>query len=179
MAGSKPLSSDEVSRIVTLLSSPRDRALFVVGVYTGFRISELLSLKVKNCYQNGHVLERILVERRHMKGKRTSRAVPLHKEAICYLELYIESDWSSDRLIFDISRSQAHRIIKAAVDKAEIEGRVSTHSMRKTFAKRIYYALGKDLVNTQKAMGHASVSSTVAYLSFDQEEIDKAILGKI
>ncbi len=48
--------------------------------------------------------------------------------------------------------------------------------MRKTFARRVHEKLGKDLVKTQKAMGHRSINSTVSYLSFNEEEIDDAIL---
>lgn len=177
MAGSKPLSTEETAQIVKTLHKPRDQCLFILGLYTGFRISELLSLTASDCIQYGQVVKSIVVKRSNMKGKRASRSVPLHEEARCYLERYIESDWLGDRRIFDISRTTAHRIIKRAVESARIEGRVSTHSMRKTFAKRVYHALGKDLVNTQRAMGHASVSSTISYLNFDQDAIDKAILG--
>jgi hypothetical protein len=37
--------------------------------------------------------------------------------------------------------------------------------------------LNDDLVKTQRAMGHKHINSTVAYLSFVEEEIDAAILA--
>ncbi len=37
--------------------------------------------------------------------------------------------------------------------------------------------LGWDLVKTRSALGHKNASSTVSYLSFLEEEIDKAILA--
>ena len=49
--------------------------------------------------------------------------------------------------------------------------------MRKSYATKIYDLLGKDLVKTQRAMGHVNVSSTVKYLSFREEDIDDAILA--
>ncbi|MDQ3308839.1 MAG: hypothetical protein M3497_01790 [Gemmatimonadota bacterium] len=49
--------------------------------------------------------------------------------------------------------------------------------MRKTFANKVHVLLGRDLVKTQRALGHKNVSSTVSYLSFLEEEIDEAILA--
>ena len=56
-------------------------------------------------------------------------------------------------------------------------GKLGTHSMRKTFADRIYDRLDGDLAKTQKALGHKNINSTVQYLSFREEEIDEAILA--
>jgi integrase len=49
--------------------------------------------------------------------------------------------------------------------------------MRKTFANRMYDKLGHDLVKTQRALGHKNINSTVAYLSFREEDIAAAILA--
>ncbi len=56
-------------------------------------------------------------------------------------------------------------------------GNLGTHVMRKTFADRIYARLGRDLVKTQRALGHRCIESTAAYISFREEEIDEAILS--
>jgi integrase len=71
----------------------------------------------------------------------------------------------------------AYRILREATDKAKIAGKVATHSMRKTFAERMYTKLDKDLLKLQKALGHRDVNSTIAYLSFNQQDIDDAILS--
>jgi integrase len=54
---------------------------------------------------------------------------------------------------------------------------VGTHAMRKIFANRVYHQLNGDLVKTQRAMGHKNINSTMAYLSFVEDEIDQAILA--
>jgi hypothetical protein len=41
----------------------------------------------------------------------------------------------------------------------------------------MYERLHRDLVKVQRAMGHKNINSTVAYLSFREEEIDAAILA--
>jgi site-specific recombinase XerD len=49
--------------------------------------------------------------------------------------------------------------------------------MRKTFANKVYDALGHDLIKTQRALGHKNINSTACYLSFREEDIDAAILA--
>jgi site-specific recombinase XerD len=76
-----------------------------------------------------------------------------------------------------ISQVQAWRILHEAVTTNELTGKLGTHAMRKTFANRVYQQLNHDLVKTQRAMGHKNIYSTVAYLSFAEDEIDAAILA--
>lgn len=54
---------------------------------------------------------------------------------------------------------------------------IGTRTLRKTFARLIYSALNHDLVRTSYAMRHASVATTVKYLSFREEDVDLAILN--
>jgi excisionase family DNA binding protein len=63
------------------------------------------------------------------------------------------------------------------IELIELRGKVATHSMRKTFADRVYEALGRDIFRTQKALGHRNINSTVQYLSFKEQDIEAAILG--
>lgn len=161
----------------------RDRALFLLGLKTGFRISELLSLKVRNVCQGAQMKDRVFVARERMKGKSASRTVALHPDARQALQTWIEfAGLSEDDWLFrsqkggPISRRQALHVLHQVYDANELTGKLGTHSMRKTFAKRVHERLGNDLLKTQKAMGHARVDSTVAYLSFNESEIDEAIL---
>src|SRR5688572_3627310 len=84
MRGCRALSDDEVALVSKSFSgtyAARDKALFVLGVKSGFRISELLSLTVGDVWQHGQFVERVAVQRRHMKGKTQGRSVILHPEA--------------------------------------------------------------------------------------------------
>lgn len=177
MKGSRPLTTDEVDLVLSKLQSVRDKALFQLGISTGFRISELLSITVKDCLQFGIVRDRLTVTRRHMKGNISGRSVALNakaKQALTDLNL---GSYDPNSRLFPFTRQHAHRILKEAFRAAKVPGQVSTHSMRKTFAKKVYERLDKDLVKTQKALGHVSINSTVSYLSFDQSDIDTAILS--
>jgi len=67
----------------------RDRALFLLGVKSGFRISELLSLQVGDVWRGAQVAARVTVRRRHMKRQLEGRTVLLHPEARAALAAWL------------------------------------------------------------------------------------------
>lgn len=174
---SKPLTTEEIESILMHLGNERDRLLFLLGIHTGFRISELLSLTLSDVTEYGAVRESITVRRAHMKGKGSSRTIPLHNRAREALGAYITPGMRPEVRLFDISRVQAHRILKRSVVLAQIKGSVSTHSMRKTFGQKVYKATGNNVVAAQRALGHKSLSSTTHYLSVGDDVILKAVMG--
>lgn len=177
MSKAKPLTNEEIKAMLDFFKTSRDRCLFILGVKTGFRISELLSLKVQDVIQYGEVRDRITVKRSNVKCKTESRTVVLHAEAKRYLKDYVQSSWHPEKKLFQITRQHYWRLIKGAAEDARVTDQVSPGSMRKSFAQRVYVALDKDLVKTQRALGHKNVTSTVYYLHFDQSDVDNAILG--
>src|SRR3989339_1702411 len=81
MKGARPLTDAEVKKIAIQLSV-RDRALFLLGVRSGFRVSELLSVRVQDVLDSaGDILDRVYVQRHNMKGRTCGRSVVLHPEA--------------------------------------------------------------------------------------------------
>lgn len=176
MSGCRSLTVEEIRRVIEALSSKRDKALFITGIKTGFRITELLSLTPKSIREDGT----IYVVKQNMKGKLRGRAVPLHPDARAQLIEYInESKCQVDSKLFPLSRFQAHRILKDAYNAIGITGKVATHSMRKTFATNVYNRLDKDILKTGKALGHVTgfaYKNTEQYLEVNQDEINKAIL---
>jgi len=193
MTGCKPLTDKEIQGILKSFKGKyanRDRCLFILGLKAGFRISELLSLTIGDVLQFGEVVDSVTVQRKNMKGKQRSRTVPLHNEAKQAIRKWIdelnELGYSNkDDYLFQsqksgnhsINRQQAHNILKKIVNECKIKGKVSTHSMRKTFASSMYDKLDGNIFKVKEAMGHVSVNSTVSYLSFKQDEIDNAILS--
>lgn len=189
MIGCRPLTQNEIDLIQETLKTPRDRALFTLGLFTGFRISEALSLRWVDVLNVDKTFrDRITVTRKNMKGKLSSRNVLVHPklkqalnelyqsitdENLDVLSYVFRSQKGSDR---PISRIQAYRVIVEATKVLNISGPVALHSMRKTFASRVHARLGKDLLKTKTALGHKNINSTISYLSFDTEEIDNAIL---
>ena len=79
MKGTRPLDNDEIRRVSASFTGTfevRNRGLFMLGVSTGGRISELLSLQIGDVYQNGSAVSDLLFEKSIVKGGRciTSRA---------------------------------------------------------------------------------------------------------
>jgi integrase len=188
MAGCRPLSEDEIEAMKESLDQMRDRLLFTLGVKCGFRISELLSLNIKDVIENDDVTERVTVSRRNMKGKLFSRSVILTDEARAAIAEYINSleTWTRDQPLFKsrqgdnqpISRIRAGAIMRRAKAEAGINGPVATHSMRKTFAETVYKLSGHNLLLTKEALGHTSAQNTEKYLAVAQKDVD-AIIRKM
>jgi site-specific recombinase XerD len=192
MKGARPLTAPEVHQVSNSFRGRyalRDRALFVLGIKTGLRISELFCLAVGDVLQHEQIVDRVHVQRKHMKRKTEGRTILLHPEAKEALALWVAqlSEWIEvrrDTPVFlfrkrqrTIGRRQAWTILMGRYAENQLGGTLGTHAMRKTFANKVHVLLGRDLVKTQRALGHKNVSSTVSYLSFPEEEIDEAILA--
>lgn len=187
MKGMRPLTDAEVARVLAQLK-PRDRCFFVLGLRTGFRVSELLSLSLGDVWQNGAVPAAVAVARKAMKGQGEGRTVPLHPQARTELDAWagelVARGAGPGAPLFPsqkggaISRMQAWALLTQAYKRAGLSGRgIGIHGLRKTFAGKVYERLGHDLIKTQQAMGHKSVTSTAAYLSFADSDVNAAILA--
>ena len=70
--------------------------------------------------------------------------------------------------------SSVTRIIEKLVAETEnLEGRLTPHDLRRTFATRLI-SKNVDIVEVQKLMGHASVVTTGNYIRKDEENLRKA-----
>lgn len=200
MAGRKAIKPDDEPHVLAALAtfSLRDQAAFVLGMNTGFRATELLSLDVGDVCRDGCVRANVTVARRRLKGGRgrrrkaiTSRTVPLNDAAIAALQRYLFSRFGSGPVMpkeplfpsrfhgMRLTRWRLNRLVKevliaAGIGSPEEHG---THTLRKTFARKIYTATGNDLNLTRAVLGHASVSTTQRYLEIDHEEVSRAILS--
>lgn len=188
MPGCRPLSREEVAQAAVAFAgryAVRNRCLFVLGVLAGFRIREMLSLRVSDVTARGKVRLTVKVARRHMKGKEESRVVYLAPEARrAILDQaralgYPDADVFLFRAQGDenkaISYTQARRVLQDAFACCGIAEDVATHSMRKTFANETYefmlsqVAEGRGIdpfMETSQALGHKDPKSTTHYLSF-------------
>ena len=193
MKGCRPLTKREVRKVkrhFTGRFKVRNYAMFMLGIHTGFRISEMLSLRIRDVLdKSGRPMKRVTVPRRHMKKKIEGRTILLHPKAGVVVKAWIKElarlgYLEDDSLLFQsqaagnraIGRSHAFRILIEAFMASGMSGRLGTHSLRKTFAQNIAKALKGDLLLIQKALGHADINNTVKYLSCNEEEIDKAIM---
>jgi len=197
MAAARPFSLTEQAQFLGALTSSRDRLLCLAGIFLGFRISELLGLKISDVWTEGQGARReVTVATKALKGGRginrqkvRSRTVPVHPVLQAALQDHIQRTYagrspvladflfpSSGKGAIAISRVQAHRIIKAAARRSCDPSRISTHSLRKSFARAIYDLSGHDLLLTQRALGHRAVDTTTKYLESTSDSVKAVIL---
>ena len=154
----------------------RDKALFILLEKTGFRISEALSLRVEDILSNGSLVDVVSVTKENMKGKLSSRSLPLHGEAKQALMEYL-SDGPKMGSLFPIKRTRAFKVVQDAFRRAGIPDPHGTHACRKTFCQNVYKRLKNDIFKTCMLMGHKSPETTAKYLSYNEEEAWTAVLA--
>lgn len=189
MKGARPLSDEEIEVIKKNFIEQdklRDLALFLFMLKTGVRISEALSIRIGSVVNRGKVVDKVSIKKSYTKGKVETKTIFLHPEAKQALLNWLRFLPSEDPGLFifrsrkggnrPISRVQAWRILNEQFEKHEMVGQLGCHCTRKTFAKKMYKALDNDIVKLQKALHHSSIITSVAYLSFMEEDIDEAIM---
>ena len=85
MKGTRPLDNNEIRLVSACFDGTfeaRNRGLFMLGVSTGGRISELLSLTIGDVYQNRNPVSDLLYDRSIVKGGEVSRAVPVNTDGL-------------------------------------------------------------------------------------------------
>lgn len=187
MKGARALSGEEI-RVIASHLRLRDKCLFMVGIRTGLRIGEILSINIEDTIEeNGLIKTEIKIHKKNTKGKVEGRRILLHEEVRSILKEYLTKEPGSVGPLFRarvirgikgrLDQSVFHKAIKKASKEGGLENisAISSHSMRKSFAERMYKALGNDMLDLQKAMGHKSLSNTAAYVSENWEKILKAI----
>ena len=192
MKGTRPLDNDEIRSVSTCFAGTfqiRNRSLFMLGVSTGGRISELLSLTIGDVYQNGSAVSDLLFERSIVKGGEVSRAVPVNRDgrrAIDELASWHSQHYQNtdpNRPLFPsrhqsgtvpMHRQTAHDILKKAFIAAGLNGKLATHSLRKSFAQRVYNKTG-DIYLVQELLGHRNIATTQNYLGVNYADARAAV----
>lgn len=153
------------------LKTQRDRFLFVLGINTALRISDLLKLKVEDV-KGTHLT---LKETKTNKIKKHYINPTLQDE----IERYIADKKDNDFLFPSrkgtkpISRIQAYRILNETAKDIGLE-EIGTHTMRKTFGYH-YYQQTKDIATLQQLLNHSAPSVTMRYIGLHQDAMDKAL----
>jgi integrase/recombinase XerD len=174
------LSYAEVARLIESASGAepialRDRALLEVMYGCGLRASEAIGLEV------GEVDLRRGFVRPHGKGSK-ERIVPIGREAAAAVSRYLRSGRpdlvgsSPEPKLFvnfrggGLTRQGLYKIIQRHAQEVGLDGRMSPHTLRHTFATHLLSG-GCDLRSVQEMLGHADVSTTQLYTHLSGERI--------
>ncbi len=165
-------------------TNKRDYCLFVVGINSGLRISDLLALSIGDVVNGKKIKDRIEIREQKTNKTKDFPLGEVSKKAIreYLIDRFERLDQARpDEPLFmskkggPIQRGQAWKVLNQATDAIGMKERIGTHTLRKTFAYHAYTA-GVDVTRIQKLLNHSSPSVTLAYIGITQEELDHIYL---
>lgn len=172
---------EAIERIKLLLShKPRDLCLFILGINTAFRASELLSITV------GQVEDAKWGDLLEIKQPKTGkyRAVPLNKRAVCAIRHWLDHypaalRWQHpDSPLFlsqgrkrALTVSSVNRMVKNWTRQAGLKGNYGSHTLRKTWGYHQRVELDTAVPILMEAFGHQSQKETLDYLGIQPDEV--------
>jgi len=163
------LSSEELVRLFTVTTNPKQRALLMTAYAAGLRASELCALQVTDVDS-----QRMSLRIEQGKGQK-DRYVPLSPRLLEQLRVYWRrarpAPWmfpgrSNDRRM---TRHGTSSIYDTAKEKADITKPGGIHTLRHNYATGLLEA-GVELYVIQRWLGHSSIRSTMRYLHLAQDQ---------
>jgi len=173
----------EAIRKILAAQNLRDAAWFTLGINSGLRISDLLSLRVGDVRETPTKWrDRIrITEQKTGKTKDFPLSASAQKALAAYLATRPDAK-PSDPLFPSrkhgrpLKRGQAWQILREAARAVGVTDPVGTQTMRKTFGYHAYRS-GVDLAIIQQILNHSSPGTTLAYIGIRREERDAVYLG--
>ena len=170
-----------VEEVEKLLAAPsldeplafRDRAMLELAYGAGLRVSEWISLSIRDVMLQDHLV------RVFGKGAK-ERLVPIGRKAIGATAVYLRElrpsleKGEGKGILFlnargqPLSRMGAWKILRKYVRQAGITKPVSPHTLRHSFATHLLEG-GADLRAVQEMLGHVDISTTQIYTHIDRE----------
>ena len=182
----------------TSIRKEKYKNIFLIQMYTGLRIGEVLSLTVEDIDLERKIIKVNKTLSINTKGKIVLhdstktyagiREVPIPEFIIPHIEEQLkEANRSKKRILFsykrkylshNIANSKLKRIMGSTLKMKNIEG-ISTHSLRHTFATRCIEA-GMAAVVLQRILGHTNISITLntytsVFNQFKDSELQKVV----
>ncbi len=174
-----------IAEVEALLEQPnlgtpdgyRDKTMLEVLYATGMRVSELVSVPLKNVDLK---MQYIIVMGKGSK----ERMLPLGRTALHYLERYLnvvrpqllhgKNDKTGALFVTGwggpMTRERFYEIIVAYGESAGLTKKVTPHMLRHSFATHLLNN-GTDLRVVQELLGHADISTTQIYTHMDIERL--------
>jgi integrase len=161
----------------------RDLLLFVVGINSALRISDLLQLQIDHFVgEEGRIQNRFRIKEKK-RGKRQEVVInnSIRETLGEFLSAYPMIIEKPDHSIFfntkmidfskSINRGQAWKIISSICKKVGLKGNYGTHTLRKTWG---YHArmngVGMELI--MHKLNHESIAYTKRYLGITDDELE-------
>lgn len=175
------LTTEEIDRILAAIdtSTPkgiRDVAMLELLYSCGLRVSELVSLRLGDLFfGEGYI--RVVG-----KGDK-QRLVPISDVARERVMRYLDERQparTSEEVLFlnnrgkGLTRVMIFTILKEAARRAEIEKRISPHTLRHSFATHLLEG-GAGIRQVQELLGHENILTTEIYTHLDSEHLRSTV----
>lgn len=161
----------------------RNKLYFCLGVFSGFRVSDLLELTWQDLFEKDGTTYRREVG---IKEQKTGKIKEFYNTTASkkYIEEYVEEfhpDTTKDDFVFtnrqgkQLSRQSIEDFIKEATNAVGLQGNYSTHTVRKTYAYQYYIVMHNEygdqfaLAEVQDMLNHLHTGTTLRYLGLDRQ----------
>ncbi|MBS4539967.1 site-specific tyrosine recombinase XerD [Clostridium sp. D2Q-11] len=154
----------------------RDKAMLELLYAAGIRVSELISLNVEDVNLDLGIIV-------SSKDYSNERVIPIGKLCIESLDIYIKLmrhkliKNTEEKSLFvnyhgrRLTRQGFWKIIKTYTKKANIDKKITPHTLRHSFAAHLLQN-GADLKSVQEMLGHADISTTQIYTKVNKRRIN-------
>jgi integrase len=150
----------------------RDYILFLIGINTGLRVSDIIKLKAKEIKGK----KAAIIKEGKTDKPRKIMLENIYNELNDYIKdldsIYLFPSRKGNK---PISAIQAYRQIVKAANMIELDS-VGTHTMRKTFGYW-HYKQFKDVAALQSILNHSHPQITLKYIGITSEEIEENLKG--
>lgn len=160
----------------------RDYVLFLVGITTGYRAGDLVKLKVRDIKETLRRKEFTIYEGKKMNSRnireknRKPRSVELIHGVEKILKEYIKDKKDYEYIFQSRKGTNQHIGVQAVSNILREAGEyfglydITAHSMRKTYAYKLYIESGRDVLIVKELLGHSSIEETKRYIGIDKEQ---------
>ena len=159
--------------------NPRDYCLFVLGINTNLRASDMLRIDV------GQVRELSAGDTLIIKERKTgkTRMVTVNNSVIEAIQYYLDKapDLEDESALFTGQRGRltvpsVNRLVKGWCRDINLKGNYGSHTLRKTFGYHQRTQLNTSIAELMVMFNHNSQRQTLDYLCIQSEEIKDAYM---
>ena len=180
------LSNEQVSKLIEVAPTPRQKLAIAILADTGIRVTELVTLKWENIdFQRGEMHVLSLKKRRNQEKR---RVLPITRDVQDLLIAVFEKEKKKkapEDYIFKGQGKTGHwrresinRLLERCAAKVpEITDKVNPHLFRHTYASKLN-AYGASPHDVKNALGHENLSTTSIYTHTKTDELRALIERK-
>ena len=180
----RALSARELGRLFAAAEGEdwidkRNAAILALMAKAGMRVGEVIALELTDIELNARSGWAVV---RSGKGNK-ARRVPLNSDVRHALQAYLAVRPAFNTPVLFLSRTGAplsardvQRLVAELARQARIEGKVTPHTLRHTFATRALER-GADVAAVAAILGHESIATTSLYLHPSEARMAEAVEG--